>query len=278
VVAANAIDGSEFFVRQHYLDFLGREPDRDGFDYWSSQLALCDPSDQTCIHNKRIGVSNAFFFEQEYQRTAAYVFRLYRAAFGNSQPFANPDNSNPTEARKLPSNAVFASDRARVIGRSLAQAQLDLANSFVQRSEFLAKYPEGEDGPTFVDAVLATIKNDTGVDLTSQRTTLIGLFNSGGRGAVLCRLADDNAQTNPIDNRAFIDEEYNRSFVYSQYAGYLRRDSDIGGFLFWLRQVNNAPLRDVTRHHAMVCSFITSAEYQRRFSSVVTHSNEECTR
>ena len=61
-----------------------------------------------------------------------------------------------------------------------------------------------------------------------------------------------------------------------QYAGYLRRNADMAGFLFWLGQVNGAPLRDVARQHAMVCSFITSTEYQQRFSSVVTHNNTEC--
>jgi hypothetical protein len=90
------------------------------------------------------------------------------------------------------------------------------------------------------------------------------------------RLADDNAQTNTIHNRAFIDAEYNRGFVVTQYFGYLRRDPDIAGFLFWLNQVNTAPVRDVPKQHALVCSFITSKEYQERFSSVVTHSNSEC--
>jgi len=146
----------------------------------------------------------------------------------------------------------------------------------VQRPEFIARYPASQDGPTFVDAVLATIRNDLGVDLTSQRTGLINLFNSGGRGAVIYRLADDNVQTNPINNRALIDEEYNRAFVATQYFGYLRRDADIGGFLFWLAQVNGGPLRDPTRQHGMVCSFITATEYQQRFSSVVLHSNSEC--
>jgi hypothetical protein len=55
--------------------------------------------------------------------------------------------------------------------------------------------------------------------------------------------------------------------------GYLRRNADIGGFLFWLDQVNSGSLRNVPKQHAMVCSFITSREYQERFSSVVTHSN-----
>jgi hypothetical protein len=133
---------------------------------------------------------------------------LYRAAFGNNQPFPNPDNSNQTEAKKLPAYAVFASDRARVVGgASLAIGQQSIANAFVLRAEFLARYPAIQNGPTFVDAVLNNIRIDTGVDLTSQRTALINLFNSGGRGAVLYRLADDNATGNPINNHAFIDAE-----------------------------------------------------------------------
>jgi hypothetical protein len=55
----------------------------------------------------------------------------------------------------------------------------------------------------------------------------------------------------------------------------VRRDADVDGFLFWLGQVNSAPLPDVTKQHA-VCSFITSVEYQQRFSSLVTHNNSEC--
>jgi hypothetical protein len=180
---------------------------------------------------------------------------------------------------ELVSYQVFALDRARVVGGvDLAQSQLALANAFVLRSEFLTKYPTSLDGPGFVDALLATIKNDLGADLTSERNALIGLYNSDGRGAVLYRLADDNVQSNPINNRALIDAEYNRAFVATQYFGYLRRDPDMGGFLFWLGQVNGAALRDVPKQHAMVCSFITSAEYQQRFSSVVSHTNEECPR
>jgi len=33
---------------------------------------------------------------------------------------------------------------------------------------------------------------------------------------------------------------------------------------------------DPGNYRGMVCSFITSGEYQRRFSSVVTRSNAEC--
>jgi Carboxypeptidase regulatory-like domain/Calx-beta domain/Beta-propeller repeat len=270
----NPLDNADehFFVNTHYVDFLNRLPDQGGFDFWVGQITQCG-ADQTCINSKRLDVSNAFFYELEYQQTAAYVFRLYRTSFGNNQPSPNPDNSNPVEANKIPSFAAFSLDRASLVGSTnLAQDQLALANLFVARPEFLNKYPGSLTLDQFVDAVLLTIKNDEGADLTSQRAALISL---GSRAAVMYRVSDDN-QANPINNRAFIDAAYNRSFVASQYFGYLRRDADIGGFLFWLGQVNGAPLRDVSRQHAMVCSFVTSSEYQLRFSSIVTHSNTEC--
>ncbi len=135
------------------------------------------------------------------------------------------------------------------------------------------RYPTGLTLDQFVDAVLATLQNDLGVNLQSQRAALIAL---GSRGAVTYRLADDNVQSNPINNRAFIDAEYNRAFVATQYFGYLRRDGDIGGLLFWLGQVNSAPLRDLPKQNAMVCSFITAAEYQLRFGPNAPRTNREC--
>ena len=101
-----------------------------------------------CIRAKRIDVSNAFFYEQEYQQTASYVLRLYREAYGNDQPSANPDNSDPTEAKKVPSYAAFAPDRAQVVGGSgLAQSQLAMATNFAFRPAFVAKYAVTLTGP-----------------------------------------------------------------------------------------------------------------------------------
>jgi len=277
----NPLDNADaqFFVRQHYYDFLSRVPDSGGLGFWAGTITQCG-GDQICLRNKRIDASNAFFYELEFQQTGAYVFRLYRVAFGNDQPFPNPfaDPNFPNEEKKLPGYAAFSLDRAQVVGgANLSQGQLDLANAFVQRPEFLARYPASlSTAAQFVDAVLATIQGSMGVDLGSQRNVLISLYGSGGRGAVIYRLADDNLQTNPINNRPLIDAEYNRAFVATQYFGYLRRDPDIGGFVFWLGQVSAAGLRDVPRQHAMVCSFITSAEYQQRFSAIATHNNQEC--
>jgi hypothetical protein len=281
LATGNPMDDARYFVTQHYYDFLNRVPDQSGLDFWTGQITLCG-TDIQCLRTQRITVSNAFFYEQEYQQTGSYVVRLYRAAFGNNQPISNNDNNLgfPNENKKLVNYSVFSTDRARVRGGpSLAQTQLDLANAFVLRSQFLARYPGTLAGPAYVNALLAGINTDIGVDLSSERQALIDLYNQpgqqGGRGAVLYRLADDNT-TNPIDNRDFIDAEYNRSFVLTQYFGYLRRNPDIGGYIFWLGQVNSAPLRALEKQRAMVCSFITSTEYQQRFSPVATHNNTEC--
>jgi len=272
----NPNDDAQNFVYQQYHDFLNREPDSGGLAYWTDQLKQCG-SDQSCISKTRIAVSNAFFYELEYQQTGSYVFRLYRAAYGDNQPFPNPDNLNPTEANKVPSYAVYVRDRATVAGGSnLAQSQLELANAFVQRPEFLQRYPESlNTAQSFISALLQNILAADGVDLSDQMSALTSLYNAGGRGAVLYRLADDNP-ANPVANNGFLNAEYNRTFVATQYFGYLRRNADMGGLLFWLGQVNSAPLKDITKQHAMVCSFITSAEYQDRFSAIHTHGNGEC--
>ncbi|HEX8098145.1 MAG TPA: BACON domain-containing carbohydrate-binding protein, partial [Pyrinomonadaceae bacterium] len=79
---AQPADDPLFFVREHYLDFLGREPDDGGLGYWSEQIKQCG-TDAACLNDRRIGVSAAFFIELEFQQTGSVVYRLYRAAYGN---------------------------------------------------------------------------------------------------------------------------------------------------------------------------------------------------
>ena len=78
--ATNQIDDASTFVRQQYLDFLNREPDQNGWDYWTNRITQCG-NDARCIHERRIGVSAAFFVEQEFQDTGYYVDRFYKASF-----------------------------------------------------------------------------------------------------------------------------------------------------------------------------------------------------
>lgn len=248
----NPIDDPQTFVTQQYRDFLNRDPDADGLNYWTSQITQCGTNAQ-CIHDRRVGVADAFFFEDEFQKTGAYIYRVYRAALGVRPTFAQ-----------------FIADRGLVVaGPGLDQSKLAYAKTFVQRASFLALYPRSQTASQFVDALLNTIKQNSGVDLSSQRSALISLYDNtdDGRAAILRQVAD---------NQSLIDAEYNQSFVQMLYFGYLRRDPEPGGFEFWLSKVNSFPLRNVGIQQAMACSFITSAEYQLRFGSAVTHTNSEC--
>ncbi len=75
-----------------------------------------------------------------------------------------------------------------------------------------------------------------------------------------------------IDYPAFSQAVFNPSFVLMEYFGYLRRGADVGGYNFWLNVLNSSG----NNYRGIVCAFITSAEYQLRFSSVTPHSNSEC--
>jgi Carboxypeptidase regulatory-like domain/Domain of unknown function (DUF4214) len=249
--STNVIDSSGFFVRQQYLDFLGREPETTGFNYWHDQLDQCH-GDADCLHNRRIDVSAAFFQSEEFRDTGSFVYRLYRGTLGRQLRFEE-----------------FATDRAQVIGGpNLEASKATFANAFVQRAEFAAKYQDNTSAASFVDALLRTM-NDGGVDLASARAALIDRYNEGGNLAASRALVVRDL----VDNSTFMGAVYHETVVAMQYYGYLRRTPEPQGFEFWLDVLNRTG-----DHRGMVCSFLTSAEYQRRFSSVVTHSNADCSR
>jgi hypothetical protein len=78
----NPIDSVDFFVHQHYIDFLGREPDASGFQFWKNQILACG-TDQQCIEVRRINVSVSFFLSIEFQETGYFAERTYKAAYGS---------------------------------------------------------------------------------------------------------------------------------------------------------------------------------------------------
>lgn len=254
IVTANAIDSTEYFVRQQYLDFLGREPDRGGFAYWTGDLAGCNGV-AACLNLRRIDVSAAFFAEREFQETGSFIFRLYKSALGRQLGYGE-----------------FSLDRQQVVaGPNLDQSKAAFALAFVQRAEFLRKYQNNNSAASFVDALLQTMRGATGVDLASERTNLINEYNSGtslneSRALVVRELADNGVVSQAL---------YNGSFVLMEYFAYLRRDPDQGGYDFWLDVLNN---RQPGNYRGMVCAFLTSVEYQRRFGPLVTRTNADCGR
>lgn len=247
VVTLNAVDTTEFFVRQQYLDFLGREPDQAGFTYWSDQLRACD-NDEGCLTGRRAAVSAAFFTADEFQDTGSFIYLFYRSAFGRRPTFSE-----------------FMPDRMKVVGGVNLEADKHaFAGEFVGRAGFKAVYPDSMSTTDFVNKLL----DSAGLPANApERQTYVNAMAGGATRAQVLRALSENA--------ALRQREYNAAFVLMEYFGYLRRDPDEGGYQFWLNVLNNG---DPNNYRGMVCAFITSREYQRRFSPVITRSNADCGR
>lgn len=237
-------DNTDYFIHQHYLDFLAREPDVSGFNYWTDIIAQCG-SNAGCLLDKRIGTSAAFLIESEFQQSGYFVYRLYNSAFS-----------------RRPSYSEFVVDRKRVVGGpELNASKTALTNAFVLRAGFKTAYPDSLSNTEFVNRLFDAANL---VPFTAERQAAIAAMNGGANRATILREVADNA--------TLVQREYNPAFVQMQYLGYLRRTEDQVGFQFWLDILNQRP-NDFRR---MVCAFITSEEYQRRFTNNITHSNAEC--
>jgi hypothetical protein len=258
----NPIDDAQLFVRQHYRDFLNREPEAGGLAYWTERITQCG-SDTRCIHERRIGVSAAFFVELEFQDTGYYVYRFYKASFG-----------------RQPNYAEFTSDRGKVSGGSNLEANKQaFADEWVQRPAFVTAYPITMSNAEVVNNLFDSA-GLTASTYDSQRQQEIAAMNAGrGRALVLrdvIEIPDFKNIPDPNDPRYTEikqTSQYNSAFVLMQYFGYFKRNVDQGGYDFWLDVLNN---REPNNYRGMVCSFVTSSEYQLRFGAVVTRSNADC--
>jgi hypothetical protein len=244
LISGNAIDTPDYFVRQHYVDFLGREPDESGFIFWSDQIRSCG-SDVACIERRTINVSAAYFLSIEFQETGGLVDSLYRASYGRRPHFAE----------FMPDTAVVA--REVVVGRAGWAQQLEankqaFINDWMQRAEFRAAY-DGLSNANYVD----TLIGHTGVVFNQgERDAFANGLNSGG-------LTRAQALRQIVEDGRFIAAKRNAAFVMMQYFGYLRRDPDDSGYAYWLNKLNN--FNGNFEQAEMVRAFIVSGEYRDRF-------------
>jgi uncharacterized protein (TIGR03118 family) len=146
--ATNPIDSTTFFVRQHYLDFLNREPDPAGLAFWVNNIESCG-GDADCRRVKRVDTSAAFFLSIEFQETGLLSILTSQAAFGR----------RPLYGEFMP--AAQALQKDVIFGTPGATAQLEankqaFFNSFVTLPDFVSRYPSSQTNTEFVDALLAS--------------------------------------------------------------------------------------------------------------------------
>jgi hypothetical protein len=221
---------TDFFVRQQYIDFLGREPDPQGLAGWVNTINNCSGDTTQC---NRAHVSQLFFQSEEFQSRGYFVYRFYPVAFG-----------------RKPVYAEFAPDLVRVSGfldaSQLEAAKVQFIADFMARPAFADQY-NSLSNSAYVDSLV----NMAAVELPNRAALIEGLNNgTQTRAQVLRQIAE---------SREVHQRYYNQAFVVMEYFGYLRRDPD-AFYLDWIKVIDrtNSP-RD------MVTGFIESEEYWQRF-------------
>jgi hypothetical protein len=275
----NPIDDARQFVKQQYRDFLNREADQAGEDFWADNITKCNdparrPPGQTveqCTLRQRETTSGAFFLSPEFQYTGYFVHRIYQGTLGR-----------PPKLSEFLPDAQFVGNGI-VVGGQLSGAQINqnkaaFAAQFVncvdatkyRCAEFKAIY-DPLTNQQFVDKLFQT----TGVNASaSDRAALVDGLNANPatetRASVVQKVVDGinvisegNQQFNTTYGQAFYNAELNRAFVQLEYFGYMRRDPDEAGYAFWLAKLNQFGGDFVAAE--MVLAFISSPEYRARF-------------
>jgi arabinofuranosyltransferase len=248
----NPIDERRNFISQQYRDVLDREPDPDGLDFWTEHLRSC-PTGSYCFNDTRATLNQVFLESEEFQELAGFIYRLHRASFGSPPKFFD-----------------FTADRRILRVKDLRDpdelipAQAAFAQKWVQRDAFRAAYPDKLSAEEFVDRLFdkAGLK-----PFEHERQRLMSQMLAGKSRAEVLREV--------VEMDEFKQQERERGFVEMQFLLQLRHDVDFKDerYQAWFEKLDRHERVDL-RH--VICLFLTSEEYQRRFGDVVTHTNAEC--
>jgi hypothetical protein len=249
----NPLFSTSFFVKQHYLDFLSREPEAG--EPWSGVLNGCansfnlDPNHPSAMCD-RILVSQSFFQSPEFQLKGLYSYLFYRVAF-NRRPAYKEIILDMRELAGATAEEVYARRAA-------------YATEIIQRQEFTNLYGQMS-SQQYVDALLgrhnlqqiatedpANFEGSAQVTLTRQQLVNALNNNSLTRAQVLRAVV----QSSEVGSA-----EYHGAFVSMQYYGYLRRTPEQDGYDAWLRVIRQDP----NNIRIMVNGFMNSVEYKLRF-------------
>lgn len=286
----NALNAADFFVWQHYRDFLNRDPDAPGWAHWTGEITECtdaakrQPGESlaACTERKRANTSAAFFLSPEFQNTGSFVVRVYWGTLGklpNSQCPGVPSGL-PGQCRPLYTD--YVAEVSQVAKGIVVNDQLDsnvinankraFIDQFVTKPAFRAIY-DSLNSQQFVDKLFETTKiNASAADRTALVNGLDGINGQPAtetRSSVVFKVVDGTTtQTggalvfNTPYGQAFYDKEFDDAFVFMEYIGYLRRNPDQGGYEHWLGKLK---LYGNWMDAQMVLAFISSPEYRARF-------------
>jgi hypothetical protein len=243
---ANPIDCPDFFIRQQFLDFLGREPDSNGFANWMATLTGCPNDGFGEFDNPycdRVHVSAGFVQSNEFQGRGYWLLRFGYVGLNRS---IGAVRSSATYAEFTPALAQVGGSNSPAQEEA---AKVAYANAFVQRSDFLALFPMTMTASQYVNA----LESNAQVTLANKQTLIDAL-----QGGTMSRA---DVLRNVVESQVVFDKYIVPAFVTMEYFGYLRRDPDLIGYQNWV----NTLTADPNNYRHMIFGFIYSTEYRQRF-------------
>jgi uncharacterized delta-60 repeat protein len=262
---------NEFFVRQDYLDNLGRDTDQAGFTDWTNVLNKCGPqkgfigSPFSC---DRAHVAHGFFGSEEFTTSGFLLFRLYAVGRG-----------------RMPLYREFIPDMATLSGFGISdsvkqQNLADYLQQFSNDTEFVSRF-QAVSQASQAAQLIAMLEQAANVTLPATTTTLPGQPQQYGRAELIQKRA--TGQFSLIETiKAFVEQKvvYDRYFMEGEvtimYFVYLRRDPSLNdpnlvGWTQWVNVFTNGGVRDdgvviqPRDIHHLIFGFIYSTEYRKRF-------------
>jgi len=188
------------FVRQQYRDFLNREADSGGLNYW---VNIIDSGTMT-----KAQVIESFFWSQEFGVKIAPIVRLYFAYFLRIPDYVGLQYW------------IGQYDS----GMSLAA----ISDFFASSSEFIARYGSLAN-EVFVTLVYQNVLGRA--PDTEGNTFWVGELNSGRRSRGQVMLEFSESAEYQANSR-------NEVFVTMMYIGMLRRSPEEEGFNFWVNYLD----------------------------------------
>lgn len=195
---AGFIDTSRGFVQQQYRDYLGRDAENAGIDFWASKL------DAAQVTKADIG---AFFFASpEFQNQIAPVARLYFAYFNRIPDYLG----------------ILYWLRQMGAGVSLQT----VSDAFATSPEFIQTYGTLSNS-AFIDLVYMNVLGRP-ADASGKSYWLLAMQQGTTRGAVMKYFSE---------SPEYQKTSYTRVQVSMMYMSMLRRGPEQDGFDFWVQAI-----------------------------------------
>jgi Calx-beta domain/Domain of unknown function (DUF4214) len=257
-----------FFVRQLYLDILGREPDSSGFATWTGVLNNC--ANQGFLgappQCDRPTVAHGFIASPEFTDRGYLIYRMYEVGMV-----------------RLPRYNELMPDMTMLSGQpgsaELEQNTVQFADEFTMRPGFTSLYGDVMT-PSQAAQLIGRLEQYAGVTLPATTTTQPGQPPQYGRQELINKRQTGEFTVGQtlrafVQQKVVYDKFFERGYVTMQYFGFLRRDPDLNdpnlnGWRDWVNVFTNGTPdgaiqpRDI---HHLIFGFIYSEEYRKRFGA-----------